>query len=411
MLRWRSPRWWTVGAVLAGAGYTVWRNPGDPVPAGISAEALGWHLFGDGGGFAAAGERLLAGDLAGVYADAWNQAGPVQVLLAALAVRVSSVLGSPALVHFAVAAMMLAGVGWVAGRLVDAVEPALELMRGWWWAAPVAVLLAAYLGVVDSLYAIGHWWQPVVAVGWIAACWVAGRGTVRAALGAGLLVGATTLVEPWGVLGFLPVLLLAAGGWRSRAAAVGAGGAVAGLGWLPFVCSGRFALLDVVWHVDAHSVWSWVVGVDAVFTWQLRVVQVAVMTGLVLAVWWCCRRWVPAVVLGWLLPVLVLLTRVALDPLMLAYYPAAGNLLLVAAVPALLLAARAPVIGVALAWLVTVPVLVRLYGQFWLPRVAVLLVAAGFLAAPARAWRRRQAGSVRGEGGADGGEVVDVLRG
>ena len=122
-------------------------------------------------------------------------------------------------------------------------------------------------------------------------------------------------LELWGVLG-AAVLLLAPRlrdvlkGW-----AVEAG--VLLLLLAPFALFGDFRMFDYRWRVAEGTLVSVVVPVGTHFGWPLRLLQAAVVCGLGAAVALRFRRSVHAV---WLAPLVVVVARIALDPLAYGWY-------------------------------------------------------------------------------------------
>lgn len=275
----------------------------NPIPA--LHPVLPWA--GDQARFAVFGSRLLSGDLAAVYADDWNQAGPVQLAVAAVARAVGD-LGSPVLVQVPVMVGLFALVAWMVRRLSGS-------PTGGERAALLAVAALAVTRAVQPAWVDGHPW-PIV----LAALWIAAAGQVRAGRGgrAGALVGLGCLLEPWAVFG-VGLLLVVSGPRRVRLVGAGVAVAVAAAGWLPFLVQPGFAMFAHEWQTRVGSVWEllgW-----PVLGWPGRVGQALLVAA---------AAWVGAVVLrrfgpawqAWGFTVALVTVRFATDPVYWSYYSA-----------------------------------------------------------------------------------------
>jgi hypothetical protein len=240
------------------------------------------------------GERMLSAQWADTFSDPTLQSGPVQLLVAGTA-RSTEVLA--VVVEIGVAALLLVVLGQlgVPGR----------------WRALVGIA-AVVLGLTHGAFVDGHPAEAVTPLLWVLAAIDARRGRVARA---GLLVGLSAGLELWGVLG-APVLLLAP---RLRDAVKGFGvEAVVVLAQLaPFALFGDFRMFDYEWRVAEGTALSVVVPIGTHFGWPLRLLQAAVACGLGAAVALRLRRSVHAV---WLVPLVVVLARIALDPLAYGWY-------------------------------------------------------------------------------------------
>jgi hypothetical protein len=240
------------------------------------------------------GERLLSARWADTFADPTLQSGPLQLVLAG-AVRNSEALAF--VVELGVAALLLV----VLGRL--------RVPARW----QVAVGLAAVaVGLTHGAFVDGHPAEAVTPLLWVLAAVEARRGRP---LRAGTLLGLSAGLELWGVLG-APVLLLSP---RVRDAAKGlaAEAALVVLLLAPFVLAGDFRMFDYKWRVAEGTLLSVVVPVETHFGWPLRLLQASVACGLGAGVAVSLRRSLHAV---WLTPLVVVIARLALDPLGYGWY-------------------------------------------------------------------------------------------
>jgi hypothetical protein len=254
---------------------------------------------GDGGDsplFVAAGRTLLSSHWRDAFADSSVQLGPLQLALygsVGRSLAVLSIVIGVGVALLVVAAARAAGV--TSGRL-------LGLMG----------VVAVATGLTVNAFEAGHPADAVLPLLWVLAAADARRGrVVRAAA----LIGLGAGLETWSVLG-LAVLVLVP---RRRDAVRGvvAGGCVAASLFLPFILGGRFEMLSYTWDVSRSSPLSLVVAAGTHVGWGLRLAQGAAALGAGLGVARLARRSVHAV---WLVPLAVVLARLALDPLDNGYY-------------------------------------------------------------------------------------------
>jgi len=265
----------------------------------LLAAAVAPFVRGDGGDsplFVAAGRTLLSSHWRDAFADASIQAGPLQLALFGSVGRSLDALS------------IVVGVGVVllvvaAARSAGVTSPRLLGLAG---------LAALLTGLTVNAFEAGHPADAVLPLVWVIAAADARRGcVVRAAvlvaLGAGL--------ETWSILG-LAVLVLAP---RRRDAVRGilVGGCLAAALFLPFVLGGRFEMLSYTWDVSRSSLLALVVAPGTHVGWALRLAQGAAALGAGLAVVWLARKSVHVV---WLVPLAIVLARLALDPLDNGYY-------------------------------------------------------------------------------------------
>jgi hypothetical protein len=256
------------------------------------------------------GERMFSARWADTFSDPTLQSGPLQLLVTGTA-RSTQVLAF--VVEVGVAALLLV----VLCRVGVSARWRLVLGIG-----------AIALGLTHGAFVDGHPAEAVTPLLWVLAAIDARRGRV---VRAGLLVGASGGLELWGVLG-APVLLLAP---RLRDAlkgcAVEAGVVVVQLA--PFALFGDFRMFDYQWRVAEGTLLSVAVPVGTHFGWSLRLLQAAVACGLGAAVALRFRRSVHAV---WLAPFVVVVARIALDPLAYGWYWLEAEALALAGAGALL---------------------------------------------------------------------------
>jgi len=246
--------------------------------------------------FADAGGLILRGHLAEVYANAWNQAGPVQLLISRLLVAAGHPDGTPAL-----PVIVLTGAAMVAG--------AMWLCRGSLRRELFAALLAL-LWVLAPLPWNGHPAELAIPVLWAYSVKL-GRDRRELAAVAALALGVA--IAPWAILG-IPCLLAAAP-WRRALPAGAVAAALGAASYLPFVLTGHFAMFRLKWGFSAGTLPSLLHLHDV--TWGLRLAQGAIVAGGVALIALRCRRDPRAVAL---VPLAAGLLRVATDPIYYPYY-------------------------------------------------------------------------------------------
>jgi hypothetical protein len=251
---------------------------------------------GDGWLFVRAGQTMLSGDWRHAFGSSAIQVGPLQLLLFGTVGRSPAILAA---VLAATTALLLT----LTVRSLGVERPALLALAG---------LVSVATGLTTHVFDAGHPANALLPLLWIVAAAEARRGkVVRAAAIVGLSAG----VETWGVLG-IGVLVCAPtlrGALRASAVAV----AVAAGLFLPFVVAGDFAMGSYHWVVMSRSLLGQVITPGTSFGWPLRLVQggLAVLTGAGLAR--AVRRSPHAL---WLVPLAIVLVRIALDPLQSGYY-------------------------------------------------------------------------------------------
>jgi hypothetical protein len=245
---------------------------------------------GDGRAFEAAGRTLISGHWSHAFANRQIQVGPLQLLLYGSVGRSTLALS----IVLAVTAALLVV---AAARATGVNRPALLAATG---------IAAVATGMTRGVYEAGHPADALLPLLWILAAADVRRGRV---VRAGVLVGLGAGFETWGILG-VAVLVTA-----PRAAALAI--AVASALFVPFMLAGHFASGDFQWTIDARSLLGHVVTPGTAFGWPLRLLQggAALAAGGALA--WRLRRNVHAV---WVVPLVVVVVRLLLDPLDSDYY-------------------------------------------------------------------------------------------
>jgi hypothetical protein len=254
---------------------------------------------GDGGDsslFVAAGRTLLSSHWRDAFGDSSIQVGPLQLALFGSVGRsldaLSIVVGA-VVVLLVVAAARAAGV--TSSRLLG-----------------LAGLAAVVTGMSVNAFEAGHPADAVLPLLWMVAAADARRGRV---VRASVLVGLGAGLETWSLLG-LAVLVLAPSA-RAAARGVVVGACVAAGLFLPFVLGGHFEMLSYTWAVSSSSPLALIVSPGTHVGWVLRLAQGAAALGAGLALAWLTRKSSHAV---WLVPLAVVLARLALDPLENGYY-------------------------------------------------------------------------------------------
>ena len=194
----------------------------------------------------------------------------------------------------------------------------------------VVGLVAVATGFTRAGFDAGHPADSLLPLLWILAAAEARRGRVVLA---GAIVGLSAGFETWGILG-VAVLALAPSVRDAARGLLVAVGAAAVL-FLPFVAAGQFHMGGYRWLVSSQSLVSLVVAPGTAVGWPLRLLQGAVAVGAGVAVARAARGSRHAI---WLVPGVVVLARLLLDPLDSGYYfvgiegPALVGLALAAAV-------------------------------------------------------------------------------
>lgn len=262
--------------------------------------------------FAGGGKAIVTGHLAIVYANPGTQAGPVQLVLSWLLMIGSDGNGPTRLGAAALNAAVMIGAITLCRRTAQSTPSpdSRTEIRAKRHEIVIGVLVLLWL-TPGPLWD-GHPVELLVAALWLAAVSLvdAKRWVV-----AGVALGITAAIAPWGVLGF-PALLACRHRRRAYPAVV-LGGAVAVLAYVPFVLTGHFALFDYTWLVNPHSLIHLFAPGQRRMSWVLRVVQaVVIVAGTAGAAALVRRRGAtPAVAV-----LVAAVLRVATDPLQLNYY-------------------------------------------------------------------------------------------
>lgn len=232
--------------------------------------------------FADAGNALLRGDIAQVYANPMNQAGPLQVVADAWIVNLAQYGAFPGS-WYVVQAVIAALVLFIGGAGVCAALDAsgVDLSRGVGrvaaiWGPYVGMVLLAIWNVPMFVYLSGHWWQLLVVAGWVAGGVLLVRGRPVAA---GMVAAWGVLWEPWAVFGGFFVLWALR--WRDAAWYVAASLLVGVAAWGVFVVQPTFAFTEYEWLVRPDSGWALLVEPESPFPWTARVVQTVLVAGVV----------------------------------------------------------------------------------------------------------------------------------
>lgn len=267
-----------------------------------SAAAFGWFggalaRVGDVWAFADSGSILLSTHWVHAFHVAGVQAGPLELIVAFAA---SAAGGNPT--GFAIA---LDVVSWSAVAVAAA-----TLLR--WRPLDLAVFAASACAL--SLPAEGYRGHPAeLFIGslWLLAAREARRA--RSAL-AGGLVGLSACFEVWGILGVAVLALSPTIRRCAPGAALAAG--LPTICFLPFVVGGDFHMFQWTWPA-LQAPASLIVGYGHPFPWDLRLAEgTAVLLGGV-AVARLLRRLPESI---WVVPAVIMLLRIRLDPITYGYY-------------------------------------------------------------------------------------------
>jgi len=289
LARWQQPllrcRW---AAILAIAAADAWATRNDS-PADLAQ-------------FAQLGNEVVTGHPAAVYATAWNQAGPLQ-LLGSRVLMIGGGQGRPALAAIVVVNLAIVLLLRAAFRARPGPpRPAVELLAG-----ALTVLWLAPGGLWDA-----HPVEIVIPMLWlVAGAWLQ-RGRLVAA---GVLLGLAAAIAPWAILA-VPMTLLTGNPKRAARPALVAV-AVAVLAYLPFALSGHFQLFDHIWPVGSHSLVHLLLPHLIRFSWFLRLLQAGLAAGACGAIAYR-RRGLADV--AWVAPLSAVVVRIATDPVARDYY-------------------------------------------------------------------------------------------
>ncbi len=271
--------------------------------------------------FSELGQTLLDGRLAAVYERAWNQAGPLQLLINRL-MMIGGRGGMPSpLLMAAVNVGLVLGAMSMCARLTR--DRGIPLAR-----REAVVGLFTVLWLAAPMPWNGHPAELAIPLCWAYAISAQKRG--RWWIAAAVLAAAAA-IAPWGVLG-LPCLF-AAGLRRVWGTGLLAAGLSIGC-YLPFVLTGHFAMFHLRWNVSEGTLIHFLAPGLEELPWPIRLLQGAIIAAGCGLVAWRCRdeRMVIAVA-----PLTAALLRVATDPMEAGYYwvpVAAMTILALAAIPA-----------------------------------------------------------------------------
>ena len=284
-----------------------------PVAAAAAVAPIARGNGGDAPLFVAAGRTLLSPHWSTAFADPGVQVGPLQLALFGSVGRSSTAL---AIVLGAAAALLVLA----AARVAGVERPGLLAGIG---------VAAVATGLTRAGFDAGHPADTLVPLLWVVAAVDARRGRT---LRAGAMVGLGAGLETWSLLGLAVLALAPRGRDASRGCLVAA--AFAATLYLPFVAAGHFEMGAYRWTVSSQSLVSLVVATGTPVGWALRLAQGAVALAAGLGVARATRSSRHAL---WLVPGVVVLARLLLDPLDSGYYfvgiegPALVGLALVAA--------------------------------------------------------------------------------
>jgi hypothetical protein len=262
------------------------------LPAACAA-ALAPASSGDSDLFQRAGKVLLSASWAHTFANPSIQVGPLQLALFGSLGHWVGYLIAPVLAVLVVTAVRAVGV------------------RSW-WVLVVAGLLSIVTGLTSSGIDSGHPANALLPLLWIIAATQARQGRT---LAAAAVVGVSAGFETWGILGIAVLALAPRLRSATPAAALAAG--IAASMYLPFILEHQFAMGAFQWRVSNSSLMSNFIAAGTTIGWPLRIAQgaCAVIAGVALA-----RSTRRSSHVAWLVPAVVVLVRLLLDPLDSGYY-------------------------------------------------------------------------------------------
>jgi hypothetical protein len=266
--------------------------------------------------FAMIARRVVGGETYVAYETPWNQAGPFELAASLLALpqRHQQQIGylwagrvTMLPLHLVVGTgLMLLLLATVRAVRRSSGLPDSRLHEVIVGATALTMLMPARVWVGS------HAAEVAIPFMWVWATALAARG--RAVM-AGILIGLSAGWESWGVLG-APILLLERRPHRLLIASAAAGLAAVAV-YLPFAATGQFELFKLTWTIRPGTLPSLLWSRTARFTWQMRLVQ-GLSTGSAGALTVLAGRRSRNVV--WLAPLVIILVRLLLDPLLLPYY-------------------------------------------------------------------------------------------
>lgn len=276
-----------------------------------------WLFFKDG-------DLILAGHYDKVYQTSIDQVGPVQLVFDRLLIQIGNIISWPVLFWLMMAGALLA-VGKFTQLLSyrmpkeeDLQDTALDIrakkITREQWAAVVSMSLASLLGLPVLIVSWGHWWQVPVFFLWWFAIMSLSKGRPKAA---GLASAVAMGLEPWGIIGVLPIALFTKS-WKMRIIYFASSSAGL-LFWLPFYLTKGFSFGKKTWAVFDTSLWgAWrVVG----FSWTDRMIQGAIISLLAcLMGFLVANRALPLAWRAWVLVTMLGLLRLGLDSIVFSYY-------------------------------------------------------------------------------------------
>lgn len=316
-----------------------------------------WIFFRDG-------DYILSGHYNKVYQTSLDQAGSLQITLDRLIAELAHIISWPVffwllnlfiLLALGYLARALVPLPYAPGTITEGIleEEIRSLRRKKNYASITTILLASILGLPVLVVEWGHWWQIPVFFLW----WFSIRNLwVKKSIRAGILTALSIGLEPWAILGVLPISF-SQKGWKQRIIYLSTS-TLGLLFWLPFYLTPGFAFGKKHWAVFDSSLWgAWRV-VD--FTWTDRLIQgalvslLACLTGILAS-----KVNLPSVWKAWILVVTLGLLRVGLDSITFAYYWQGIALFLLAGVGAIWVNKNGKRLFYSLLFLMTIP--------FWIP--------------------------------------------
>ena len=277
-----------------------------------------WVFFRDG-------DSILSGHYKKVYQTSLDQAGSLQVTLDRLLAEIAHFISWPVF-FWLLNVFILVSLSYLARSLVplhysgdvssnapfDNNAKSLEQKRT--RASIIVILVASLAGLPVLIVDWGHWWQiPVFFLWWFSIRNLNFDKPIRA----GLMTAVSIGLEPWAILGVLPISF-SHKGWKSRIIYLSTS-MLGLLFWLPFYLTPGFAFGKKHWAVFDSSLWgAWrVVG----FTWTDRLIQgalvslLACLTGILAS-----KVALPSVWKAWILVATLGLLRIGLDSITFTYY-------------------------------------------------------------------------------------------
>jgi len=252
--------------------------------------------------FEDAGRILLSSGWADAFSSSFIQIGPLNLAVHGALALLSDATGVDSRLMFAV----VVEVGLTAATVATFRAVARVVARPPAWIELVVGLVVAVAGPGWIAYISGHPADPFIALAWLWAARFAREGRARPA---GLLLALATGIKQWGLLG-VPILLLA-GDRRRVVAGLLVQACATALLYGPFFLFGDVNTFEKEWTVASLSLPRLFLAPHSFFPWWMRLAQGAFVLLVGVGAALALKNRADAV---WLVPLLIVVTRLASEP-------------------------------------------------------------------------------------------------